>query len=210
MAIVRITDTITREILAKVDTVFAPELGKAKLLDLPETCTGDAVYDRMFAPWKDAMAAIPLEMMGHGREFVITKVAGHECRHTFQMSTVRVLPLRLPADPHVATDSYTGAQYKLNGAEYWSDLCAVVCSRNGKVHNVAERTKKFKDGVEQVLKSHATLAPALKAWPPLWDILPAHIQDKHKEIKERKTVVATPEVATDHLTAMLTVIKLTR
>jgi hypothetical protein len=44
--------------------------------------------------------------------------------------------------------------------------------------------------VKKVLDSFTTLAPALKAWPALWDLLPEYVKDKHREIVERTK--ATP------------------
>jgi hypothetical protein len=34
--------------------------------------------------------------------------------------------------------------------------------------------------VQKILHAHATLAPALKAWPALWDLLPESVKNKHR------------------------------
>ena len=45
---------------------------------------------------------------------------------------------------------------------------------------------KFVANVDLIMNTYSTLAPALKAWPPLWDLIPADKQERHKEIVERK------------------------
>jgi hypothetical protein len=45
-------------------------------------------------------------------------------------------------------------------------------------------------GITKVLDAYTTLAPALKALPALWDLLPDDTKDKHKEVVERKKTKA--------------------
>jgi hypothetical protein len=51
--------------------------------------------------------------------------------------------------------------------------------------------------VEKVLDSFATLAPALKAWPALWELLPEETKDKHKQVRGKPASRSAPAVDVD-------------
>jgi hypothetical protein len=61
--------------------------------------------------------------------------------------------------------------------------------------------------VKEVCNTYSTLAPALKAWPPLWDLIPEDVKDKHREIKERIKNEAVLSVDIGKLTALSTAAK---
>lgn len=59
-------------------------------------------------------------------------------------------------------------------------------------------------GAMSVLNAVRTLAPALKAWPALWELLPEGTKSKHKEVVERKSSARViPSVDLDTLTGRL-------
>ncbi len=53
------------------------------------------------------------------------------------------------------------------------------------LHKAAANKQAAIADVRKILDSFTTLAPALRAWPALWDLLPSDVQEKHKEIVER-------------------------
>jgi hypothetical protein len=58
--------------------------------------------------------------------------------------------------------------------------------------------------VRKVLDSFSTLAPALKAWPALWELLPEETKDKHKQVREKPAArgASAVDVDLDRLTAI--------
>lgn len=62
----------------------------------------------------------------------------------------------------------------------------------------------FIRGVENVITSYRTLGPALKAWPPLWDLIPEEAQQRHKQIASRAR--ATPDEIDADLNALTSVV----
>jgi len=87
--------------------------------------------------------------------------------------------------------------------------------RNKKLNALREQQTKFVDGVITVCGSYTTLAPALKAWPPLWDLIPQEYKDRHLEVKERKSATETTkqlqtQLDLTQLTATVVASKLTR
>lgn len=74
-----------------------------------------------------------------------------------------------------------------------------------------ESLSAFLKGVDKVMATFTTLAPALKAWPPLWDLLSESTKDKHREIGTRlKKEAPTLKHDMEALTAAVTVAKLTK
>ena len=72
------------------------------------------------------------------------------------------------------------------------------------------KREEFTDGVGKVIGAYSTLAPALKAWPPLWDLLPDATKERHKEIVERvKKEVVVEDVDLSSMTTIATLAKLT-
>jgi hypothetical protein len=77
---------------------------------------------------------------------------------------------------------------------------------------IQEECDNFVGGVAKIITSFTTLAPALKEWPPLWDLLPEETKDRHKQV--RKTTRGNKregleEVDLDKLSSTVTVAKLT-
>lgn len=67
-----------------------------------------------------------------------------------------------------------------------------------------------KDGANRLIKAYRTLAPALKAWPALWMLLPDWAQNKHKEVVVKTRASATaPDVDLSNVTAQIVVNRLT-
>ena len=61
---------------------------------------------------------------------------------------------------------------------------------NRKVFEAVNKQETFLSSVNKLMETYTTLAPALKAWRPLWDLLPEEAKDRHKTVKERKVVKA--------------------
>lgn len=212
MAIVRITDTLSREVIANVDKLFAAQLDAARKWECPVTAT--YIYETIFEPWQEHLDALPRDMIVQGNEFTINKV--HDVTlgaQKFTLPTQRPMP-RLPsACTHASNaNTYYGAAYNLNddGSGKWDELYTYVKARNDRIDVVLKRIAEVKDGVNKVLVQFTTLAPALKAWPPLWDLLPEHAKTKHKEVVERKKSSTIENVDTSALTGAITFAKLIR
>ena len=95
----------------------------------------------------------------------------------------------------------------------WADLCAKAVKRDEDINAIAAERDTFVQNVQTITNSYSTLAPALKAWPPLWDLVPEQKQRKHKEIVERKRTTVEDVVGgmnLDQMTATTVASKLRR
>ena len=66
-----------------------------------------------------------------------------------------------------------------------SDLHTAVVERDKRVAEVKAQQDEFTEVVKAVLDAHSTLAPALRAWPPLWELLDEKTKARHKEVVTR-------------------------
>ena len=69
----------------------------------------------------------------------------------------------------------------------------------------------FVAGVNQIISTYTTLAPALKAWQPLWDLLD-ETKQRHKKIVDRPKVKTAQDIGVDlnKMTSAVAFNKLTR
>ena len=103
---------------------------------------------------------------------------------------------------------------RLDGTDpKWAALYAKAVKRRADIDALAAEKSTFVQNVQTITNSYSTLAPALKAWPPLWDLVPEHKQQKHKEIVERKRTAVEDVVDgmnLDQMTATTVASKLRR
>jgi len=94
--------------------------------------------------------------------------------------------------------------------DQWIELAEELRLWRARISDARQRRTEFVNGVKMVLNNHSTLAPALREWAPLWDLLPEHYRDRHKEVKERvvseKTAVSSDVLG--KLTGAITAAKL--
>ena len=97
----------------------------------------------------------------------------------------------------------------------WKDIKEEYREWCQKIHTLEHEQKMFVDGVKEVINAYSTLAPALKAWPALWDLVPEEKKEKHREVLVRTKASETAknlaeEVDLSKLTGHVTANKLTR
>lgn len=66
-----------------------------------------------------------------------------------------------------------------------NDLKQAITERDKRVAGIKAQQDEFTKVVRAVLDTYSTLAPALKAWPPLWELLDEGTKAKHREVTTR-------------------------
>lgn len=188
MAIVRFSNELQSAILNKASQTFVPRI-TAATNNIP--MSAEELYDRIFSRYLPHMGMLPPEFFNSTSMFGIHSVHEVLLNHNFNLTTPKLFPYKLGPQPHFkATFDFGtgGTSYKLipDGTGIWDDLVEMVQTRNNNIKAIEDQLNKFKDNLRVIMTTHSTLAPALKAWPPLWDFVPDSYKDKHREIKERK------------------------
>ena len=93
----------------------------------------------------------------------------------------------------------------------WDWLKPEFKEYNRKVFVEIDKREKFLSSVNTLMNSYTTLAPALKAWRPLWELLPEEAKERHKTVKERKVTKAEElDLDLNSMTSAVTLNKITR
>jgi len=206
MAVVRITKELKGDIINASMAKFRPSIEAAQD-SKPDDVWGDYIYDKVWGPYRERMEALPKEFFSYKEAIIIRRVGAVDM--SFIATFSQPYPIATLADSHLI-DKAWGESYILKAAFEWQDLMLAADAWRERCDRALARRTAFIDGVNSVLDTFTTLAPALKAWPPLWELVPGRVKTQHKEIKERAKS-DKPSIDTAKLGAMtgaLTAIKL--
>lgn len=228
MATVRFSDELKRVIRSNAEDMFKDKLEKADAA-VPASFNPNTIYELLLKDHVAEMDAMPEEYFVMDDTFSISSVRGkgvpdNTNQHpiNLDMGKKRRWPQGMGAVVHGMTTRRRGSYGAicLNADDdRWSDeLVADYVNYCIVYDNIMDNRRKFVKGVDAVINTFVTLAPALKEWPALWDLLPSETRERHKEIVERKKRVVSVNsdddtreaVDLDSLTAAITVSKLTR
>jgi hypothetical protein len=187
MATVRISDTLIGRVETKIHRIF-----DKRLKDLDSNVGSDSemleLFNAWFAPYETAINTIP-------KEFFM-------CRDTctVEVDGWRVGEVKLPQGMPMPIRNIDTHRFTFMASNWTPRLRVNDVPENSKF---VEKAKEFKErrgevvrerdnmihSVGTLLRSHATLSPALKKWPPLWDLLDEEYQERHKKVvvREKKT-----------------------
>lgn len=209
MATVRITKELTEDIQQRAKAKFNDRITKAENSAPTGTEWGDYIYDKIFGQYLPIIQQLPTEFFGHRTQITAHRIGGQYTNLTFELSSPKPWPKGLPADAPAEMGGYAGGYLILKDDLVWGELYAEVTAWKERCAVIRKEAQDFVEGVSKLLSSYSTLAPALKAWPPLWELLPERVQNKHKEITVRnKPEKAAPDVDMTRLTAVMAVSKL--
>ena len=205
MATVRFSDQLKGEIRGKAKAMFQDKIKQAK--DNVPAHWADKVY-RCFFPQnvRDAMASLPDYVLRTQEQIEITGwtnapdnvwQSGAYQHQTWMLASAIRLSFSSPM-PWVSNfdSAPTGFKSSYNSGKFdyedprWDWLKPEFKEYNRKVYVAIDKQEKFLSSVNKLMDTYTTLAPALKAWRPLWDLLPEEAKDRHKTVKERKVVKA--------------------
>lgn len=206
MATVRITKELTEQITYNARAKFADRI-KAVEATAPVSW-GDYIYEKLFGKYIPLMEQLPEEFFDVADKIIVQRIGGQAVNLHFTLSSRKRWPKRLPADAPAEMNYYGGA-ITLKDDLMWGELHAEVTAWKDKCAVIRKQAEEFTEGVSKILASYSTLSPALKAWPPLWEPVPEHTKNKHKEIVERKKPEKeVPDIDTTKLTAVLAASKM--
>ena len=184
MATVRITKELTDAIVNNAKGKFADSLRKAED-SRPDHHWGDYIYDAIFGMYTPIMAQLPTGFIPTRDRVTVRRVGIHPVEMYFDFTTPKPWPAVLPPSP--PAELHYGGAVMLDASPVWDNLLKEVQDWRERVKVAIERRQEFIQGVANVLSSFSTLAPALKEWPPLWELVPEYAKNKHKEITEKRS-----------------------
>jgi hypothetical protein len=189
MAVVRLSDALKAHIRSRAHRMFDARLNKAQELDVTkwgnETDFGQFVYNNLFSSEQRMHMNAIKDFMQEKSSFKVRKVQGHDANLTVQLGVSMPWPELSSTVVKTVGGSLNRWDVNLEG-DVWDDLAAEIVKRNNNVKRVHEERETFVNGVNVLINRHTTLAPALREWKPLWDLLPEETKERHKKKVVRK------------------------
>lgn len=214
MATVRISQDLKRMIMQGARNKMEPTTKRAAE-SFVTSKWGDFIYDNLFPAEEIAKAkALPSYWCNTIKELRVSYVAGAKIGLPLPLNA----PAPWPMVGNVKNDRFTqlfgpshtsGPLISLNADPVWDELEAAAVAYERNVKLAEERKEQFVDSVDKLLDTYTTLAPALKAWPALWELVPDEYKDRHKKVKEKVVKeAATPDVDLTAMTAVIAASKM--
>ena len=205
MATVKFSEELRERIANVASSKFQDAINKA-VASAPKDW-GDKLYDYAFAPYVDAMEALPKGFLPTRSNIVVDniQIPKEEEVHVgleFKFTDKKLFPFAYPSKfPWQKCGNY-GDAITIRYSDVLEEFVNEVRAWNKRKASAVARQAEFKQSVRKVVDAYATLAPALKAWPPLWDLIPDDVKTKHKLIVEREVKTREIDVDLDRMTAM--------
>ena len=210
MATVRLSQTLINEILDIAGAAHQKSITRA-MESRPSNDWAEKIYNTLFGDEITLVEKVPGHWFAMIMDFRLTFVAGLDCGNMkFSFATPKRWPQSCGVtNPHGKFVYAGSVDIVLYDDPVWEELRAEIAAWRGRVTAARAREHEFRASIRKILNSYTTLAPALKAWPPLWDYLPEAVKTKHKEIstKEKKAEVVV-DVDLSTLTAMAVAAKI--
>jgi hypothetical protein len=173
----------------------------------PDNAWGQIIYDTLFHEVKPIISQVPAGWLKTVRSIEIGRVGNSVCNMTFNFAASQPWPYVFPISGLADKNSSYGDAINLRDNIVWGEFHAEVEAYHHRVREATRRRNEFIEAVVKICNTYSTLAPALKAWPPLWELIPEDVKDKHREIKERIKNEVVLDVDINKLTAMSTAAK---
>jgi len=224
MATVRFSDKLKDDIQRNARDVFKEKIKEA-WNDTPVTWSAENLYNTIFPKdLRDKMDALPKGFMEMQKDISwsgFNKVPSEEQGEhegDFWHTHDRLIfdfPAPRPM-PHSNNNPEWEKNWRCITLNYGIPRFAAIQAEwktwmNG-VSAIKAKQKEFVKGVNHVTGTYATLTPALRAFPALWDLIPEEYRERHMQISTRKKGSPSElgDLDVDALTSVVTLSKITR
>ena len=209
MATVRFSKELKYDIIANARKLFEKQQVTAQE-NRPSHEWGDKIYNTLFGAHVPALDNVPAYFLRQAETITVDSVRGTPCSLDFKLSGKRPFPIEFPDMPLARKSGYYGGDLILKDVAEWEELQADVIRWRNDVRAVEEKRSQFVEQVKKIINAHATLAPALKMWQPLWDLIPESYKERHCMVVERGKKEVGIGVDLSAMTATVVAHKITR
>jgi hypothetical protein len=204
MATVRFSQELKDDIINNAKMLFSKRL-QTTVENPPDI--GDEVADRIFKDFMPLMLQVPKQFFSWTDTLDIDSINGRTYGKRFKLKKAVPSARDNLVLPNARLMSFYSFNVKLIGDE-WNDIQTQLDTWIQNIATIEQERDTFVSGVKTVINTYSTLAPALKAWPPLWDLVPDAAKERHRKVVERaKPEVAEVEVDLTALTGIVTAAK---
>lgn len=171
---VRVSEKLLGEVSGNISDVyhwFIEDIEKQK----PDV--GDRIYELLYGPYLSRMEQLP-ETFFRKMDRIETRFVGSEnLGYFFKLSSMRMGSYTHPPGDHVEASDY-GEKVNIKRTSCTEEVVDAILSWHKQKMDIYEVRGKAIQAVRRVLREHKSLAPAIKAFPPLVDLLPVATRAK--------------------------------
>jgi hypothetical protein len=207
MATVKFSKELQSAIEGSAKSIFAAKLERHK--QNIKTEWFDTIYNRVFAQYIPHMNALPDEFFSMRSKLNLVRFGSSDMQIQFLMPREYKFPHDLPKGLMISRNSWRD-ELAIADDNQWGDLAGEIYGYQARVRQIENECAEFVEAVRKVTTTYSTLAPALKAWPPLWDLLPEEAKERHKAITQRTKNDATLDIDLSKFTSTVIAHKLTK
>lgn len=209
MATVRFSKELQDEIIKKAKAVFDKQLETAKN-SRPSHEWADKIYTTLFGQHVPALNAVPQEFLNMVEYIEVGRVGAVNCGLRFDLPSKRAWPREFVETEYAKRTNTYGSELILKDHLVWGELFVEVKDWQDRIKAVHTKRDEFVTQVQKIIDAHATLAPALKMWQPLWDLIPEEYKERHRKVVEREKKETVVDVDLSSMTAAVVAHKITR
>jgi hypothetical protein len=206
MATVRFSKDLIEKIISNARNKMQPAVTKAEE-SKPDNAWGQRIYDTIFAEVKPIISRVPAGWLKTVERMDIEQVGDTRCNMRFNFNPPVPWPNVFLANAVAKKERQYSDGIVLTDEHVWAEFYAEVVAFNERVRTARKRQNEFADMVKKVTEAYSTLAPAIKAWPPLWELIPEDVKNTHRRIVERTKNEVVLDVDIGKLTALSTAAK---
>ena len=211
MAVVHFSQKLRDEILKKGRRIYIDKMEKHK--DTFPAAFNKDLYEALMSPYIETINKLPTQFFSQITTINVLSVSGVKVEKEYTTGNPVVWPYISTSQAFKELFPYVQSEYTYRNTEInlaVKDLDGLFAHRPvlepyreplinwvAKAQEIKAQSEKFEAGVKDIINSYKTLAPALKAWPPLWDLLPEDAQTRHKQTATRKSANVVDELDVD-------------
>lgn len=208
MATVRFSQELRDNILRFARNKMQPAIDRA-MESAPNTPEwAEKIYNTIFSDDLPALRSLPSYWFNDYEGFEIAYAFGQDIYLQMKFATQKPWPSQFQQNRFAKRAGYGSARIELLDAPEWDEFKTEVLAYKEKLMAATKRKEEFVDSVRQVINAYTTLAPALKAWPALWELIPENVKDKHRGVVERTKKDVEVSVDLNKMTAIISAAKL--
>lgn len=204
MAVVRFSEELKNAIVDNAKGLFNNRISVAYKATPP---IAEEVADLVYAQYMPAISAIPPDFLQWtNRVEIRVPYNNTKIEVTYETRSYPKPQSRIKVDDGAIIDSLYAINLKLPDTPKYKTYIDQIIAWYENIKALEKQRDDFVAGVKRVIEAHATLAPALKAWPPLWDLVPETFRERHRKVVERAKPAGAAELDVDLTSLTATVV----
>lgn len=171
---VRISDKLIGEVAGNISDMyrwFIDEVEKQK----PDV--GDRIYELIYGPYLSRMEQLPVSFFRRLDRVEVRSIDGKTFGYSFKLSSPKLGSYTHPPGDNVEPTDY-GDRVNIKRTPYTEEICDAILSWHQRKEDIRGTRDRSISAVRKILRNSKSLAPAIKAFPPLIDLIPPDTRKK--------------------------------